>query len=69
MAPLTTGLSIIPALQHAGAKIRAYDPEGMHEAKHMLKDVAFGRAPIDIALAHEMLDRLAGRAVHREQRL
>ena len=34
-------LEIVPALQKAGAKIRAFDPEGMTEAKHMLKDVEF----------------------------
>src|SRR5262249_14804611 len=32
-------LDIVPALQAAGAKIRAVDPEGMKEASHMLKDV------------------------------
>ena len=32
-------LEIIPALQKAGAKVRAYDPEGMREAKEMLQDV------------------------------
>ena len=34
-------LEIVPALQAAGASIRAFDPEGMTEAKHMLKDVEF----------------------------
>jgi UDPglucose 6-dehydrogenase len=34
-------LEIVPALQAAGANIQAYDPEGMHEAKQMLKDVMF----------------------------
>ena len=32
-------LDIIPAIQAAGAKVRAYDPEGMVEAKEMLKGV------------------------------
>lgn len=32
-------LDIVPALQAAGAQIRAYDPEGMGEAKHMISDV------------------------------
>ncbi len=32
-------LDIVPALQAAGAKVRAYDPEGMAEAKPLLKDV------------------------------
>jgi UDPglucose 6-dehydrogenase len=35
-------LAILPALQKAGARIRAYDPEGMHgEARQLLKDVEF----------------------------
>ena len=34
-------LSIIPALKQAGAKIQAYDPEGMHEAKKMLPDITY----------------------------
>jgi UDPglucose 6-dehydrogenase len=32
-------LDILPALQEAGAKVIAYDPEGMHEAKAMLPGV------------------------------
>ena len=32
-------LDIIPALQARGARIRAYDPEGMEEAKPLLADV------------------------------
>ena len=32
-------LEIVAALQKAGAFIRAYDPEGMEEAKSMLTDV------------------------------
>ena len=32
-------LDIVPALQAAGAKVRAYDPEGMGEAKGLLKGV------------------------------
>lgn len=34
-------LDIIPALQAAGAKIKAYDPEGMEEAKEMLPGVVW----------------------------
>ena len=34
-------LDIIPALQAAGATIRAFDPEAMGEAKKLLKDVAY----------------------------
>ena len=32
-------LEIIPMLSEAGAKIRAYDPAGMEEAKHLLENV------------------------------
>ncbi len=32
-------LEILPALQRAGAKIRAYDPEGMEEARQLLPGV------------------------------
>ncbi|CAK0755257.1 UDP-glucose 6-dehydrogenase [uncultured Gammaproteobacteria bacterium] len=32
-------LDILPALQRAGAKIRAYDPAGMHEAKGLLPGI------------------------------
>ena len=34
-------LAIIPALQDAGARIRAYDPEGMEQAAQSLDGVAF----------------------------
>ena len=34
-------LDIIPILQAAGAKIRAFDPAGMNEAKSLLKDVTY----------------------------
>ncbi|MCB1882352.1 MAG: UDP-glucose/GDP-mannose dehydrogenase family protein, partial [Gammaproteobacteria bacterium] len=34
-------LAIVPGLQKLGATVRAYDPEGMDEARAMLKKVAF----------------------------
>ncbi|MEZ5996908.1 MAG: UDP-glucose/GDP-mannose dehydrogenase family protein [Hyphomonadaceae bacterium] len=40
-------LDIVPTLQAEGAKVRAFDPEGMHEAKAMLKDVSFATGPYD----------------------
>ncbi|WP_339849761.1 UDP-glucose/GDP-mannose dehydrogenase family protein [uncultured Nisaea sp.] len=43
-------LDIIPALQAAGATVKAYDPEGMKEARQMLPDVEMcdnAYAPID----------------------
>jgi len=38
-------LTIIPRLQDKGAVIRAYDPEAMDEAKHVLKDVIYMDGP------------------------
>ena len=34
-------LDIVPALQAAGAKITAYDPEAMGEARRLLKDISY----------------------------
>jgi len=34
-------LVIVPALREAGAKIRAYDPEGMGQAKSLLGDIEY----------------------------
>src|SRR5579883_346895 len=36
-------LAILPALRAAGAAIRAFDPEGMAEAKKLLPDIAYCR--------------------------
>ncbi len=38
-------LDIIPALQAAGARIKAYDPESMHEAGKLLTEVEFAEGP------------------------
>lgn len=40
-------LDIIPALQAAGASVRAFDPEGMAEARQMLRDVTFAKNPYE----------------------
>ncbi|NQV61600.1 MAG: UDP-glucose/GDP-mannose dehydrogenase family protein [Alphaproteobacteria bacterium] len=40
-------LDIIPALQAAGAKVRAHDPEGMDEARKFLPGVEFCGDPYD----------------------
>ncbi|BBK37499.1 UDP-glucose 6-dehydrogenase [Allostella sp. ATCC 35155] len=37
-------LDILPALQQAGATIRAYDPEGMAEARRMLPGIGFAES-------------------------
>jgi UDPglucose 6-dehydrogenase len=34
-------LTILPALQEAGAEIRAFDPEGLDEARPLLPGIAF----------------------------
>ena len=38
-------LDIVPALQKAGAKIHAFDPKGMPEAKEMLENISFHDDP------------------------
>ncbi|MEG2313783.1 UDP-glucose/GDP-mannose dehydrogenase family protein [Brevundimonas sp.] len=40
-------LDIIPALQAAGAAIKAFDPEGMGEAAKLLGDVEYCKGPYD----------------------
>jgi UDPglucose 6-dehydrogenase len=42
-------LAIIPALQAMGARVTAFDPEGMKEAGHLLQDVAFAGGPYEAA--------------------
>lgn len=37
----SVSLDVVPDLQNVGATVRAYDPEGMKEAKLMLKDVTW----------------------------
>jgi UDPglucose 6-dehydrogenase len=43
----SVSLDVIPALQKAGATVRAYDPEAMDEAKKMLNDVVWCRNAYD----------------------
>ena len=42
-------LDIIPTLQAMGARVQAFDPEGMEEAAHLLKDVTFCDGPYNAA--------------------
>ncbi len=42
-------LTIIPALQAAGARVRAHDPEGMQMARPQLKDVLWCDGPYHVA--------------------
>ncbi len=48
-------LSIITALQDAGATIRAYDPEGMGAAKSLLPDVEYASDPYACAQGADAL--------------
>lgn len=41
----SASLIVVPALQKAGATVRAYDPEGMEEARKQLRDVAWCESP------------------------
>ena len=42
-------LAIIPALQAMGAKVKAYDPEGMHEAEHLFTELELKKGPYEVA--------------------
>jgi UDPglucose 6-dehydrogenase len=42
-------LEIVPALQDAGAEIRAFDPAGMNNARQVLKDVTWCESPYEAA--------------------
>src|ERR1700748_115688 len=48
-------LAIIPALQDRGAKVQAFDPEGLYEARQMLRDVDFKDDPYDVAMGADVL--------------
>src|SRR4051794_41067181 len=48
-------LDIVPALQAAGAKIVAFDPEGMAEAGKLLKDITFAETAYEAATGADVL--------------
>jgi UDPglucose 6-dehydrogenase len=48
-------LDIVPALQKAGAKIVAFDPEGVGEARQLLPGVDFARTALDAAAGADVL--------------
>ncbi len=48
-------LAIIQALQDAGAKVAAYDPEGIEQARQVTEGVSFGRDAYDVAEGAEAL--------------
>ncbi len=48
-------LDIVPALQAMGAKVQAFDPEGLHEARQLLRDVDFKSDPYEVATDADVL--------------
>ena len=48
-------LDIVPALQAMGAKVQAFDPEGLHEARQLLRDVDFKDDPYAVATGADVL--------------
>jgi len=48
-------LDIVPALQKAGARIQAYDPEAMKEAAKLLNDVDYKRTALEAATGADCL--------------
>ncbi len=48
-------LSIIQALKDGGARIRAFDPEGMEMAKTMIEDIEYGVDAYDVAAGADCL--------------
>lgn len=48
-------LAIIRALQDAGARVRAYDPVGMEQARPMLEDVDYAVGPYECAAGADAL--------------
>jgi len=48
-------VDIINSLIHAGARVKAYDPQAMEKAKDILKDVIFCKDPYEAAKASDAL--------------
>jgi len=48
-------LAIIPALQARGARVQAFDPEGLFEARQLLTDVEFKEDPYQVAAGADVL--------------
>jgi len=48
-------LDIVPALQAAGARIVAFDPEGMKEAARLLPGLAFAKTAYDAATGADVM--------------
>ena len=48
-------LAILPALQKAGATVRAFDPEGMAEAKKLMPDIVYSKDAYDCMSGADVL--------------
>ena len=48
-------IALITALQDMGAKVRAYDPEGMEQAQDVLPDVEYCDDPYECAAGADAL--------------
>ena len=48
-------IALITALQDMGATVRAYDPAGMEQAKHVLTDVVYSDGPYECAQGADVL--------------
>jgi UDPglucose 6-dehydrogenase len=48
-------IDVITALQDAGARVKAYDPEGMAAARSVLTDVQYAKDPYDCARGADAL--------------
>src|SRR3989442_7340277 len=48
-------IALITALQDMGAKVRAYDPEGMEQAKSVLENVTYFQDPYGCAAQADAL--------------
>ncbi len=48
-------LDIVPALEAMGAKVQAFDPEGLHEARQLLPNVDFKSDPYEVATGADVL--------------
>jgi UDPglucose 6-dehydrogenase len=48
-------IALITALQDLGATVRAYDPAGMEQAKHVLTNVVYSAGPYECAQGADAL--------------
>jgi len=48
-------LAVVPALQAMGARVQAYDPQGMREAAHLFSDLDLKTGPYEVAEGADVL--------------